>query len=263
LTGWLLQNVPTFWLGAAIVLVPTGLAVGGLWWVRRRVDWEWQAANNDQGGVLFSVVGTIYAIFLAFVVVVAWEQLGDAQQHVAAEGVTLLSLYRDVGVFPAAERESLRTAIREYARAVVDHEWTAMGRGEESAEASDRFERIWGHFLAYRPDAPAEQAAYAEGFARLNELGKERKNRILEAQASIPEIFWFLLLFGAVATIGLTYLMGMQNLAVQLLMNGVMTAIIMLALFLIVVLDRPFTGDLRAEPVPFQAALRQMERIGP
>jgi amino acid transporter len=257
------MHIPTLWLGLGIVLVPTALTMLGLWFVRRRVKWETLAANNDQGGVLFSIVGTIYAIFLAFMVVVAWEQLGDAEQHVTTEGVSLLSLYRDVGVFPAANRQDLRTALREYARAVVDQEWETMARGDESPEASDRFDRIWDRFLAYRPGDAAEQAAYAEGFARLNELGKERKTRILESQASIPDIFWFLLVFGAIATIGFTFLMGMQNLGAQLVMNGVMTAIIMLALFLIVVLDRPFTGDIRAEPVPFQYALHQMERIGP
>jgi hypothetical protein len=75
-------------------------------------------------------------------------------------------------------------------------------------------------------------------------------------------VFWFLLLFGAFVTIGFTYLMGMESLRAQLAMNGMLTAIIMLALFLIVVLDRPFTGDVRAEPAPFQYALQQMDRIG-
>ncbi len=37
-----------------------------------------------------------------------------------------------------------------------------------------------------------------------------------------------------------------------------MTAMISAALFLIVVLDRPFTGDVRAEPTPFEEALRLM-----
>jgi len=37
-----------------------------------------------------------------------------------------------------------------------------------------------------------------------------------------------------------------------------MTAMISAALFLIVVLDRPFTGDVRVEPAPFEQALRLM-----
>jgi hypothetical protein len=258
-THLLLETFPTLVLGLLLVVVPSLLVVFALWQVRRRFDWEVLAANNDQGGVLFSVVGTIYAIFLAFLVVVGWESLGDAENTVTEEGATVLSLYRDFGALPEPARTQLRRDVAEYTRAVIDDEWPTMARGEESPIAHDRLERVWDNFLAVEPATPKEVAVYAEAFTRLNELAKQRKVRVLASEAAIPEVFWFLLLFGAVAVIGFTFFLGMRHMRVQLLLTGVMTAMIMSALFLIVVLDHPFTGDVKAEPTAFQQAFAEME----
>jgi hypothetical protein len=258
MTLWLLSNLPTVLLGLLIVLVPTGLALLGLTVVRRRVAWETLAENNEQGGVLFSVVGTIYSIFLAFLVVVAWDSLGDAEQSVAEEGATVLSLHRDFGALPEPSRSRLRGAVEVYARAVVDDEWATMARGDESDVAHERLDELWSLFLGVEPVTPKEQAIYAEAFTRLNELAKQRAVRVLTSEAAIPTVFWLLLLFGGVATIGFTYFLGMRSAAVQLTLTGVMTAMICSALFLIVVLDHPFAGDVRAEPTAFLRALEEM-----
>jgi hypothetical protein len=258
-TLWLLSSFPTLILGVLIIVVPTAVAVLALWLVRRRANWEELADNNDQGGVLFSFVGTIYAIFLAFLVVVAWESLGDAEQTVTEEGAALLSLYRDVGALSDPVRSELRDEIRTYARTVIDDEWATMAHGEESRVAHDRLDAIWTTFLTFEPVSPREQAVFSEAFTRLNELAKARKVRVLASQAGIPEVFWFLLIFGGVVTVGFTFFMGMRQMRTQLALTGIMTAMIMSALFLIVVLDHPFTGDIRAEPDAFNEALAEMD----
>ncbi|HEY3080580.1 MAG TPA: DUF4239 domain-containing protein [Chloroflexota bacterium] len=262
MTLWLLTTFPTVLLGVLVIALPTALAVFGLWLVRRRANWEDLADNNEQGGVLFSFVGTIYAIFLAFLVVVAWQSLGDAEQTVTEEGAAVLSLYRDVGALSDPLRTRLRGQIRAYAQTVIDQEWATMAHGEESRAAHERLDEIWQTFLAFEPVTPREQAVYAEAFTRLNELAKERKVRVLASKTSIPEVFWFVLIFGGVATVGFTYFMGMRHLRTQLLLTGIMAAMIMSALFLIVVLDHPFSGDVRAEPDAFTEAIAEMDEGG-
>jgi amino acid transporter len=258
MTLWLLTTFPTVVLGLLIVLVPTALMLLALVAVRRRVPWERLAENNEQGGVLFSVVGTIYAIFLAFLVVVAWDSLGDAEQSVVEEGATVLSLHRDFGALPEPARSRLRDAVEVYARSVVNDEWAAMARGAESDVAHERLDELWSLFLALEPVTPKEQAVYAEAFTRLNELAKQRAVRVLTSEAAIPTVFWLLLVFGGVATVGFTFFLGMRSVAVQVTLTGVMTAMICSALFLIVVLDHPFAGDVRAEPTAFLRALEEM-----
>jgi hypothetical protein len=259
MTAWLLMTFPTAVRGVIVILIPTALMLLALVRVRRRYGWEKLSDNNEHGAVLFSIVGTIYAIFLAFLVVVAWDNLGEAEKSVEQEGATVLSLYRDAGGFAEPERSAVRKEIREYAQIVVDEEWDQMARGVPSEAAHEALDEVWTIFLRYEPRTSREVAVYQEALARLNELGKQRKLRVLSSEAAIPSVFWFLLIFGAVVTLGFTLFMGMSNLRVQMLMVGVLTAIIMSALFLIVVLDRPFTGDVRAEPDAFLDALRQMD----
>ena len=258
MTLWLLTTFSTVVLGLLVVVVPTALALLALAAVRRRVPWELLAENNDHGGVLFSVVGTIYAIFLAFLVVVAWESLGDAEQSVVEEGATVLSLHRDFGALPEPARTRLRGAVEAYARSVVDDEWPAMARGEESDVAHERLDALWGLFLELEPSTQKEEAVYAEAFTRLNELAKQRAVRVLASEAAIPTVFWLLLVFGGVATVGFTFFMGMRSVFVQLVLTGVMTAMICSALFLIVVLDHPFAGEVHAEPGAFLNALEEI-----
>jgi Ca2+/H+ antiporter len=57
------------WLEAVVFVVAlTVAAVGGLVVVRRRIDHATLSKHNDVGGVVFSIVGTLYAVILAFVV---------------------------------------------------------------------------------------------------------------------------------------------------------------------------------------------------
>jgi hypothetical protein len=56
--------------------------------------------------------------------------------------------------------------------------------------------------------------------------------------------------------------MGMRQMRTQLLLTGIMAAMIMSALFLIVVLDHPFSGDVRAEPDAFTEAIAEMDEVG-
>jgi len=260
MTAWLLLTFPSTILGMIIIVFPTLLMVLGVSIVRRRVGLAKLAENNESGGIYFSIVGTIYAIFVAFLVVVAWDNLGDAEKVVEQERATVLSLYRDVGGLAAPVTNALRPQIREYAQMVVDREWDQMANGEQSDAADAALDRVWATFLDYEPVSAREQASYREALTELNELGKLRKLRILSSAASIPGVFWFLLLFGGIVTLGFAFFLGMPNLRVQLLMTGVLTAIVMSALFLIVILDRPFTGDVRVDPDSFVGALQQMDR---
>src|SRR5262245_57645669 len=113
MSAWLLLTFPSTVLGALIIIIPTLVMVYGVALVRRRVGLAKLAENNDSGGIFFSIVGTIYAIFVAFLVVVAWDNLGDAEKVVQQESATVLSLYRDVGGLADSATNMLRPEIRE------------------------------------------------------------------------------------------------------------------------------------------------------
>lgn len=259
--AWLLLNVPTGVIALLAIGVPVLAALAGVKIVRATVGWQRMALNNEEGGILFSAIGTIYAIFLAFMVVVAWDQLSEAEKVVAQEAATVVSLYRDAAILPAASRPVLRGQLRAYVRALIDHEWRTMAEGGASDEAQGRLDAFWATISDIQPQSERETVVFSEAYSRLNELSRYRELRILASQSSIEGIFWVLLLGGALATVGFTYLIGMDSEGLQLLMTGILTAMLSAMLFLIIVLDLPFTGDVRVEPGAFERALVVMTAI--
>ena len=74
---------------AAIMLALLGLAV-----VRRSVPHDRLARHTDVAGYVYAVIGVIYAVILAQVVVAAWEEYRDARAIAAAEANAVLNLAR-------------------------------------------------------------------------------------------------------------------------------------------------------------------------
>lgn len=53
--------------------------------VRRQVSLERLSTNNEVAGFKFAVIGGLYAVFLAFAMILVWEKFNDAEKDVAQE----------------------------------------------------------------------------------------------------------------------------------------------------------------------------------
>ena len=96
-----------------------------------RIALFWTANSEpDVAGYLYAVVGVIYAVILAFVVIAVLEQSQDAQDAVDTEASAVLNLARMANGWPEDDRSSVQSSLTTYARQVVDVEWPAMARGD-------------------------------------------------------------------------------------------------------------------------------------
>ena len=66
-----------------------GLAILGLLLVRRLVPLDLLQMHHEVGGYIIGVMGTIYAVILAFVVFAVWDQYQIASVAVVAEANSL------------------------------------------------------------------------------------------------------------------------------------------------------------------------------
>ena len=233
---------------ALIVALAVLVAVGGFRLALRIRPGFRGEEETDVKSVYFSMVGVLYAILLAFVVVVAWEQFNAAEEATHTEATRLSNLMRDAGAFPDADRQQVRSALVTYAEAIVEHEYPAMAEGDTSVQAAAAYERIWTEF--YGVDVEGEPAVtfYTESISRLNELGEARRLRILASRSTIPLPMWVLLIGGGLFTIAWLYPFHMANLRTQTMAIGTLGGFTGFVLFLVYALQHPFAGEVAIDP---------------
>jgi Protein of unknown function (DUF4239) len=220
--------------------------------VRRSVTLSTLESHNQVAGYIYSVVGVVYAVLLAFIAIVVWQQHTRVQSQVEQEANELGDLYRNAQVFPEEVRTRLQNQIRAYSRIVVEEEWPAMAKGETSADAWATFNLLWRTYQQLQPRNDYESIWYEKSIDRLVHLGDYRRLRMLSNRAAVSALMWVVLLATGVITIGFSFFFGTQNSAAQVLMVAALSATVGLVLFLIWALNYPFAGLVRVEPAAFQ-----------
>src|SRR5271156_4866049 len=89
-----LTSAPLWLSGLLIVGVGTALSMLGPGLVRRYVTLERLTANNEIAGFKFATLGVLYAVLLAFAIIVVWEKFSDAETDVAQEAGAAATIYR-------------------------------------------------------------------------------------------------------------------------------------------------------------------------
>ena len=215
-----------------------------------------QEAHNDTYSVYFSMVGLLYAILLAFVVVVAWEQFNSAEESTHTEVTRLSNLFRDAEPFPPDNRDRIQGALVAYVQSVVDREYDAMADGESDGLTVAAYENVWSSFYDTRVEGDGPAATfYDSAVGRLNELGEARRLRLLSSQSTIPAPLWVLLIGGGLFTIAWLFPFYMADTRVQTVAIGTVGAFMGFVLFLIYALQHPFAGDIAIDPAVYQSLL--------
>jgi hypothetical protein len=249
-----LAAFPTAWLGASVVVGGVLLSLAGLFVARRAVPHAVLKRHNDVVGFVYAVVGVVYAVLLAFTIIVCWEQYESAAQNVEAEASTVGDLYRDAHGLGETDfnANAVQAALVNYVQAVVWDEWEAMSRGEQSQWAKTQYELIWRPYYDYSPSTTAQAAFLGESLRKLNELGDHRRARLLDSRSALPTILWILLIAGGGMTIAFTFLYGIESNWIHGLMVASLSGLIGFCLFLLLSLNYPFTGGTAIQSQPFQ-----------
>jgi purine-cytosine permease-like protein len=101
---------------------------------------------------------------------------------------------------------------------------------------------------------------YAESLHCLNNLAQYRRLRIFAGNNTVPPVIWLVLLSGGLMTVLYTYFFGMKNIKAQYLITASLTVTITLILFLIYILDHPFTGTSKVSLEPLRQVLDIMQK---
>src|SRR5919106_1162424 len=115
--------------GVLVVIGVCLAAVAGLELVQRLVPAQKRQEHNDVAGFLYAVVGVVYAVLLALLVIAVWEQYQRARETVESEANAVADIAWIAHRLPEPEHHALQEDARSYAQEVVDEEWPLMEQG--------------------------------------------------------------------------------------------------------------------------------------
>ena len=245
--GWLLLSLAASMLASVLGLIA----------VRWIAPAAWLHANNEVAGNYLQTLGTIYAVLLAFVVFVVWQQHNDTRCAVEKEANELADFCRTIQALPSTGKVQER--IQEYSRIVVEQEWNAMARGGWSSEASEALDETWQALQAVEPRSRRDEALYAEALARFNDLSDARRERVYYGLLRLPPSLWVLLLTNGGLVVGSMWIFGLESFSAHALMTMALAGSIAFILYLVADLDNPFWGSWRVRPEAFQRVIGQQK----
>jgi hypothetical protein len=248
--------------GLVIIAVAMIIAVGGLVLVQRLYSTERRKQHNDVAGFIYAVLGVAYAVLLGLMLIAVWEKWNEAEAITTDEANELAGIFWFAHALPQREGHHIQELVRSYSQVVVEEEWPLMAQGKSSPEAWATLDELRSTLLGLKPPAGTQQTGYDqvrynEMLEELHSLGDARRERLLVADQGLPIILWIVLILGGVITVCFTYLFGLENTLVHLLMVAALALIISLSLFTVAALDYPFKGDIRIHPAPYEHDLER------
>lgn len=251
-----LVELPLWLLGLLFVVGIPLVTVAVQAAIRRLAPGIIAGEHNDVAGFLIAVVGVVYAVTLAFIVIVTWEEFRDARDTVNGEAGALRSLYRDSQSLPEPARTRMGQLVVRYGQEVSTDEWEAMDRGEGSQAAFDLVGEMFATLGGVTATTPTQQTFLADALLRLNDAAEDRAERITVAEEGTVSVLWAAIIIGGILTVGFALLFGVSNERLHYLMVGVFAAVLSLQIFVILVLNHPFSGDVEVSPEPFEHVVR-------
>lgn len=254
-TQFLILKIPTLVLGLTLVSGAVLLSILGLLAVRRLTRRGILKEHHDVAGPIFGVLGAMYAVLLAFVVVSVWQSYDKTNANVQQEANYLADIYRDAEAFAPEFREKVARLTREYRQSVINKEWKTLARGEMSPEVENLMRQIWALYTTYEPQTFTQKSFFDESVHKLNSFRELRRQRLMDSQNGLPGLLWVVLIAGALTTVSFTFLFETGNPKGQVVMVALFSALVALILLTILLMDFPFTGDITVPFTPFQQLL--------
>lgn len=256
----LVAHIPSVLLGLIMVAIASTFSTVGILLVRRYVGFDKLRDHNDVAGPIFGTLGVLYAVLLAFVVIVSWENYDRAHMDVVAEANNYANIYRNASGFGEEFRTEIRERMDSYLQTVIDEEWPLLARGGRSPEVQRLADEFWQLVGQYEPKTEGEKIFLGECVSQMNEAGEYRRQRLVDAQTGIHPLLWFVLLTGGFITVAFTFFFGAKNVVVQLVMTNMLAVVIALILLTTLELDHPFSGDVALRAEPFKQVLLFIRR---
>jgi hypothetical protein len=255
-----LLNLPPAISFLIVSVITTAIALAGLRLVRKKYSAEALKENHEVAAIIFNAFGLLYAVVVAFVVFVTWTGYDDATKNLQMEANEVDDIFHIAKAFPDPANKIIRQGLIDYTASVYNDELKRMAQGDISLHSNRSMARLITVFYEMDEKSIPKKELYAESLKRLDNLAQYRRLRIFAGNNAVPPVIWLVLLVGGVITVSYTFFFGMKNVVAQYIITAALTVTITLILFLIYVLDHPFTGTSKVSSEPLKQVMEIVQR---
>lgn len=261
ITYYMLQ-IPPYLFFILIVSFSGGFAALATFLFKRYVRLKIQKSHNEVTGFLFLAIASFYALLLSFVVLVVWDQLNETQGNVSKEGSSAMGLYRDIKFYPdTIEAKELMTVYLDFVYNVVDDEFPNMEHMKLSRKTPESFNKVFYKMEHLNPKNSFQIQLVAEMFNHLNELATFRGLRTTSMETEISPPMWFPMILGAIITIFCSIMLDIEHVRMHVVLNTLLGIFIGMFLFIIILLDHPYSGSLGIKPKSYKQIFETEQQI--
>ena len=187
-----------------------------------------------------------------------WEKFSSAETAVIQEAGAAATLYR-LAAGPERDAVATRAALSNYLKLAIERDWPLMAKTKESREVTEALNALYASAMHLMENQSRQSQIFAEILRQLDSLTQARRSRIHLSMGIVPGLLWMALCSGAVLTVGFTFFFGTKNLPAQVMMTGILSAIVFMGLLVIVSINYPFTGPVHVGTEPLQTVLEDFE----
>jgi hypothetical protein len=205
------------------------------------------------------ILTALYGLLLGFVTVDLWQKQEDAEKNTVDEANQIRILAR-TGSSIGRDRKPMIDALTDYTQAILYKDWPLMlkGRTREMFVASPELDVIWEQIALADPVTHAQQGTYQEVVGHFEQMVEARQRRLLDSERALPDLLRFALVVGAGIIVICILLLKTEHTASHTLLAAVTSGYLVLLIYLLFVLEHPFSGMWRVTPEPYQRVLESL-----
>jgi hypothetical protein len=241
------MRLDNFYIGIPVIISAVAMVVFGHVFVHKKLRSDFFKGPHEITGYYFSIVATIYAVTLGLVVVDALNKFEEAASILEKEASSILIVYKVADQFKAeGANEKIKNLTQEYLDEVIGYDWKIMDEGKYNTKSRKILNELFDTIKVIEPSTGNEQTMLPLLIGAVKSMWEARRERVYRAQNGINSVEWLVLLIGAFVTIIFTYFFTADNYLSHLFMNGLVSLIIFINLYIVLLFGQPFTGNFTA-----------------
>lgn len=240
---------PSWILSCCFIVIFAVLgSLGVLWLVRKTVPARALKKSHDVVGFTFSIIGVLYSVILGFTVINVQDRHNAVLEASHSEAILIADLYQDAAFFPLADRNAIRSSLRNYVDMVIKEEWWLSTERKIHVKTRNSIKQIWESYYNVELKSEKMNIWYTESISKLNNFLNVRLKRQFNSWEHLGSMMWSLLIIGALITLSFMFFFGLENWQSHMIMVALLAGYLSFMLYLVYSLDHVFKGPQGVKP---------------